>query len=237
MTRFAIVMAAFGTLGLSSVAWAQDEGPWEGKVSLGYLSSTGNSENLSVNASAEVAYTSGNWQHIATATAIGAQEDKETTSESYMATWKSEYNLSEDSYVYGRLRWHKDKFSGYDQQITETFGYGRRLLQTDTQLLKAEVGIGLRQSDLRDGTAEDETILRGALDYEWQFSETAEFSQDVNVESGSENTFIESVSAVKAKLVGDLALALTYTVHHNTEVPAGSEKTDTFTAISLEYSF
>jgi putative salt-induced outer membrane protein len=57
------------------------------------------------------------------------------------------------------------------------------------------------------------------------------------VESGSENTFIESVSEVKATLIGELALVASYTIRRNTTVPAGSEKTDTFTALSLEYAF
>lgn len=219
------------------VVLAQDEDPWKGKVTLGYLSTSGNSESLSVNLGGEIEYTTGRWHHIATASAIGAQQEEQTTAEAYTAGWKSEYDLSDVSYVFGRVRWQKDKFSGYDQQMTESVGYGRRILKTDTQELNAEVGVGLRQSDLRDGTSEDETIVRGAVDYRWKFSETAEFAQDFDVESGADNTFMESISAVKATLVGNLALALTYTIRHNTEVPAGSEKTDTFTAISLEYGF
>ena len=80
-------------------------------------------------------------------------------------------------------------------------------------------------------------IARGSIDYNWIFSETAGFDQNIVVESGSDNTYIESISAVRARLVGDLALVLSYTVKHNTDVPVGSEKTDTFTAISLEYAF
>ena len=57
------------------------------------------------------------------------------------------------------------------------------------------------------------------------------------VESGSNNTYTESVSAVKANLVGDFALVLSYTIKQNSDVPAGSEKTDRLTAISIEYAF
>jgi putative salt-induced outer membrane protein len=57
------------------------------------------------------------------------------------------------------------------------------------------------------------------------------------VEAGSENTYFESVTALKARLVGDLALVASYTVKHNTDVPALTEKTDTYTALSLEYAF
>jgi putative salt-induced outer membrane protein len=38
-------------------------------------------------------------------------------------------------------------------------------------------------------------------------------------------------------IVGELALVLSYTIKNNSDVPAGVEETDTFTAISLEYAF
>jgi putative salt-induced outer membrane protein len=45
------------------------------------------------------------------------------------------------------------------------------------------------------------------------------------------------VSAIKTGLIGALALVASYTVKNNSDVPPGSEKTDTFTALSLEYAF
>lgn len=216
---------------------AQDEGPWNGKASLGYLSTSGNSESLNVSAAAELEYVSGRWDHLAEVSAVGAQQDEQTTAEAYLAAWKSKYAFTENNYLFGRVRWQKDKFSGYDQQMSETVGYGRRILHSDRQVLNGEAGIGLRQSDLRDGSSENETILRGSLDYTLQLSENAEFAQDFLIESGSDNTFMESVTAVKASLVGELALKASYTIRRNTSVPVGSEKTDAFTAISLEYEF
>jgi putative salt-induced outer membrane protein len=42
---------------------------------------------------------------------------------------------------------------------------------------------------------------------------------------------------VSAKLLGDLALVASYTIKHNSDVSALTEKTDTYTALSLEYAF
>src|SRR5690606_10804592 len=133
--------------------------------------------------------------------------------------------------------WRKDRFSGYDQQLSETVGYGRRLIDTGTHVLSAELGAGARQSDLADGTSQDEAVVRAGLDYTWQFSETAQFTQVLAVESGSDNTFLESVSAVKASLVECLALVAPYTIRNNSSVPVGAENTDRITALSLEYTF
>jgi putative salt-induced outer membrane protein len=139
--------------------------------------------------------------------------------------------------MFGRAAWDRDKFSGYDQQLREIIGYGRRFIDTDRHQLNGEIGAGFRQSDLRDGSSEDETILRLATDYTFQISETAEFKQVIGIESGDDNTFTESITALKADLWEDLALVFSYTIKNNSDVPPGIEKKDTFTAIALEYSF
>ena len=37
--------------------------------------------------------------------------------------------------------------------------------------------------------------------------------------------------------MGNVALVASYTIKQNTDVPAGSDKTDTYSALSLEYAF
>ena len=144
---------------------------------------------------------------------------------------------SEASFLFGRLNWRNDRFSGYDTQFSQTVGYGRRLIDKEAHKLNAEIGAGARQSDLADGTSENETILRGDLKYTWLLSENSEFRQNFVVESGSANTYVESVTALSAKLLGNLALVASYTVKNNSDVPPLTEKTDTYTALSLEYIF
>ena len=68
-------------------------------------------------------------------------------------------------------------------------------------------------------------------------SDTATFTQDLLLESGSENTYLESKTALSARLVGTLALVASYTIKSNSDVPLGTEKTDTLTALVLEYAF
>lgn len=232
-----LVIIALVVAGPLSAAEEEEQGPWSGKATMGYLATSGNTENSNLNSGIEVGYKAGSWQHLLDAKAINATENEVTTAEAYELGWKSELNLSEHNYLFGRLNWRKDRFSGYDTQFSQTLGYGRRLIDKDKHKLNAEVGAGARQSDLVDGTTESETIVRGGLDYTWTLSDTAEFRQDFTVESGSENTYLESVTALSARLVGSLALVASYTVKNNSDVPLGTEKTDTFTALSLEYLF
>ena len=231
------VMAAALLAPFSLMAQDEPESPWAGKATLGYLATSGNTENTTLNTGFELGFETGDWAHLLNAAAINASENDDTTAEAYDLGWKSERNLTDKDFLFGRVSWRTDKFGGYDTQLSETIGYGRRLVDTDKHKLNAEIGAGARQSKLQDGTKEDETIFRGGMYYKWLFSETAEFRQDLTAEGGEENTYIASVTAVSAKLLGDLALVASYTIKHNTDVPASTEKTDTYTALSLEYAF
>lgn len=219
---------------------AQEEeaiSPWAGKATLGYLATSGNTNNSTLNSAFEISYTTGDWKHLFGARAINATEDESTTAEAYEANWKSERSLSEHNYLFGQLDWRKDRFSGYETQFSQTVGYGRRLIDKEKHKLNVEIGAGARQSELVDGTEENETIIRGGLGYLWQISETAAFTQDFKVESGDANTYSESKTALSANLVGRLALVASYTIKNNSDVPPLIDKTDTYTALSLEYGF
>lgn len=216
---------------------AEEESPWAGKATLGYLATSGNTDNSTLNTGFELSYASGKWEHFAEAAAINASENNVTTAEAYDLGWKSERNLNENDFLFGRLSWRKDRFGGFDTQFSQSVGYGRRLLHLDKHKLNAELGAGARQSKRQDGTEERETIFRGGLYYKWLLSETAEFRQELTAESGAKNTYLESVTALSARLFGDLALVASYTVKHNTDVPPLTENTDTYTALSLEYVF
>jgi len=234
--RVTLIVAAL-LAPISLMAQEETKNPWSGKATLGYLATSGNTENSTLNTSVEVGYATGKWQHLANASAISASDNEVTTAEAYELGWKSEWNLTDRDFLFGRLEWRKDVFGAFDTQFSQTVGYGRHLIKTDKHLLNAEAGVGARQSESQTGITENETIFRGGAYYTWKFSETAEFRQDLTAEAGSDNTYFESVSAISAKLVGDLALVPPSTVKHNTDVPALTEKTDTYTALSLEYAF
>lgn len=232
---FALLLASVSLPALAQQE--ESEGPWSGKATLGYLATSGNTENSNLNAGLEISYAPNQWTHRLRALAINAAENEVTTAEAYELGWKSELSLNENDFLFGRLDWRKDRFSSYDQQFSQTVGYGRRLINTDVHRLNAEIGAGARQSDLIDGTKEEEFILRGGFDYLWNISDTAQFTQLLGVEAGDANTYVESVTALKARLIGSLALVASYTIKHNTDVLPTLEKTDTYTALSLEYTF
>src|SRR5688572_7745897 len=104
-------------------------------------------------------------------------------------------------------------------------------------MLALEGGAGAKQADLATGEELDEAIVRGALDYLFTISETSEFNQKLLIEQGDENRYTESTSALKTRIVGNIALVFSYVIKNNSDVPFGIENADRFTSLALEYAF
>ncbi len=222
---------------ISAPALAQDEEGFSGRVALGYLATSGNSESENLNMNFVLGWNYAPWSHRLRSSAVRASSGAVDTAEAYTLNWQSNYDFNERSYAFGLVAWNKDKFSGYDQQVRQALGYGRRFIDNERHTLNGEIGGGARQADLRDGRTQDEAIVRLNLDYSWTISETSAFSQTLAVETGSDNTYTEAVSSLSADIFGGVALVVSYTIRNNSDVPLGLENRDTFTAVSLEYSF
>lgn len=57
------------------------------------------------------------------------------------------------------------------------------------------------------------------------------------METGADQTVTKSGSSVKAQVIGALSMKAAFTLEHTSSVPAGREKTDTETALTMVYSF
>jgi putative salt-induced outer membrane protein len=215
---------------------------WSGEAALGYLSTSGNSYTASISAKLAVDYDARHWQNSFTASAVNTSDDDRTSAERYTASNKLDWNFDERNYAFGALEYEKDLFGGIRERTSETAGYGRRLLTGPVHELSLEAGLGARQTEAQGadgmrGARENDLIGRGFGEYKWKISETSAFAQALKIEAGSSNTFSESVTELKLAVVGGLFATLSYTVKHNSEVPAGTGRTDTYSAVSLSYKF
>lgn len=237
-TVYALVLCSLSGAVLAQAPAAGPPDPFVGSAALGYLATSGNTDATNLNSSLKVAWDlDGPWKHNWTALAIRATTDDVTTAEAYAAGYKATRDISATSYLFFSGDWRQDEFSGYDKQVTEAVGYGRRLFDTERHVLALEGGVGAKQSDLITGEELDEPIVRGGLDYLLHISDSSEFNQKVLIEQGDDNRYTESTSALKTRIVGNLALVLSYVIKNNSDVPVGIAKTDRFTALSLEYGF
>ena len=215
-----------------------DPGIWKGVGELGYTSTSGNSDSESLNASLGISRETEKWKHAASLRIIKAESEGETSADSLVFKGRSEYGFGEKSYVFGKLRYEDDEFSGYDYQTSVSLGVGSRFIENEKHLLDASIGLGYRtikDSDTKD--TEDEGIVTSDLIYEYKISETATFRETILIESGDENTYSESDTSLAVRIVGNLAAKMSYLVKRNSDVPPDTDKTDEITTISLVYDF
>jgi len=218
-----------------TVAVAQS---WSGEVVFGFLSTSGNSDTRSLNGKLALDYTEGAWKNSFAATALGSSDEEGATAERYTVGDKLDYNFTEHDYVFAAVDWEKDLYAGIRERTAETVGYGRKVLTGPVHALDLEVGAGARQTEANvTGEKESELIGRLSGKYVWKLSENSSFKQTLKVENGESNTFTESVSELKLTIIGNLYALLSYTVRNSTDVPVGTEHTDTLTAVNLSYSF
>jgi putative salt-induced outer membrane protein len=211
---------------------------WAGEAQLGYAASSGNSDTNNVNANVLISYTAFPWRHFLGAEARFADREGETTTERYAAGYKSEYFFSRRTFAFGFLGYDRDPFSNIESRYSATVGLGHALIDTERQTLTVELGGGYRMTQFTDDTPDsDEPVARGAFNYTLQLTANTSFRQDVVVMAGSDNTFTESITALKVSMTDNLALSLNYTVLNNSFTPPGVESTDTFTSVNLVAAF
>ncbi|HKK14574.1 MAG TPA: DUF481 domain-containing protein [Gammaproteobacteria bacterium] len=224
---------------LAAFAGAAAAGTLSGNVDLGYTASSGNTKTSNLDAKFGLGYVVGPWTHKLKLGVISASKDNQSTAERYTASGKTEYDFTEHNYVFGQGQYIKDRFAGVRQNLTLTAGYGRRVINSPVQSLDAEIGAGFRRTQEQAPSLRwrSDAIAQLGADYKYKLSDTGRFEQQLSIQSGHVNTFTESVTSLKLAVMGNLSAKLSYTVDHNSTVPAGLSKTDTYTSVALSYQF
>jgi len=235
-----LMMAASIALVTVTCAQAADktDRSWHGEGDLAFNKASGNSSSETLLAKLKLVYEWDRWTHTGQIQAINTSENDARSAEAYTLRAKSDFDISDTLYGFGAFRYEDNRFSGYEYQSSLTAGLGKRIINTDVTQFNIEGGLGYRRSEEMDaGEKFDEAIAIGAAKYYRTITDTTQFESDVNIESGEDNTYVESVVGLKVRINASLALKMAYTVKHNTDVPDGTKNTDTLTSVGLNYSF
>lgn len=233
MSRILVPAAAVFVLGLPG-GTALAEVTAKGEVGASFAS--GNSETESANAALEIGLTSGKWAHILGLAGNYGSDSVGTTAQRWEARGQSGYDLTDRAYWFGAGRYEDDRFSAYDYQATVSTGLGYKFIDTERTKLWVQGGPGYRFAEFNQtGESEDSAILRGDLGLDYQLTETTKIVERFLVETGSDNTYVQNDLGLEVTIKGSLGLRVGYQVRHNSDVPAGVDKTDTLTTLSLIY--
>ena len=236
---------AVACLVVAPVAWSQESGNVEGEAELGILLTSGNTEETKVNGRLALKHETTMWRNTGEFSFRYTEADEETTAEEYQVALESDYKFDEQQYWFVRGSWEDDRFSGYEFESTLSTGYGNRVWQVgERSFLDLSGGLGYRYNKLEevndDGDdAEKEAIARLAAHFDYALSDTALFRQKLSTEIGLDenNTISQSETALQTSIVGSLSMKAAFRVKHVSDAPAGTEKTDTETSLSLLYGF
>jgi putative salt-induced outer membrane protein len=189
-----------------------------------------------VNAALQVKNTLEKWTHTLGFAGNYGNDGTDTTAQRWELRGQSDYKFTDRAYAFGAGRYEDDRFSAYDYQASLAAGLGYKIIDSERTKFWVQGGPGYRFAELRDtGESEDGLIFRGDLGFDHQLTETTKIVERFLIETGSDNTYLQNDLGLEVAINGALALRLGYQVRHNTEVPAGTEKTDTLATVGLIY--
>jgi len=176
------------------------------------------------------------WTHTLGFAGNYGNDGTDTTAQRWELRGQSDYKFTDRAYAFGAGRYEDDRFSAYDYQASLAAGLGYKIIDSERTKFWVQGGPGYRFAELRDtGESEDGLIFRGDLGFDHQLTETTKIVERFLIETGSDNTYLQNDLGLEVAINGALALRLGYQVRHNTEVPAGTEKTDTLATVGLIY--
>lgn len=244
-------ISAVVAIGLfASGAQAEDENTFTMDGELGFIFTSGNTETTSANGALNAKQELEKWSNEFTFKAL-YKKDKvngvETTSaDKKFASAQGNYKLENpDHRLFGFASYEDDRFSEFDYQATLAAGWNQKVWSDDTSSFEYSIGPGYSfadrvvTDDMGNVSTESENgvVVRGALSYKYNVSETAKFTQSFSTEVGSDNTKSRAESALSAKIAGGLSLKVAIKFDHNSDVTGTRDNLDTETSVNLVYTF
>jgi putative salt-induced outer membrane protein len=214
---------------------------WTGSAELGFSNTTGNTKDRTLNTRLDMDHARGQWRHNIFGDIYHATSENVRTAERFALGYKPSHFLNDRDYIFGTARYDSDKFADIDTRWSQVVGLGRQLINSEQTYLEIEAGVGARQSKYivnPDKLKRDEALLYTGARFNHRLSQNARILQNVRLEHGSANTYVESITGLQLKVTDAVSAKLTHTVRYNNKITGvQGKKTDQITGVNLVYSF
>lgn len=240
--KLPLLASALSVLLAPSISFAQTDKDFTMDGELGFIFTSGNTDTTSANAAINAKQELTNWSNEYTLKGLyktDTVDDVETTSaQKFFASAQGNYKLDNPNHrLFGFASYEDDRLSSFEYQATVAAGWNHKLWENDTSGFDYSIGPGYAFAETVDGESQNGVVVRGALKYFYNISETAKFTQSFSTEIGSDNTKSRAQSAVSAKIGGGLSMKVAIKFDHNSEVIGERDNLDTETSVNLVYSF
>ncbi len=217
----------------------------EGTIDFALLATTGNSSALTLGLGGDVTVRPAEWLVRNRAAFLRAENDDTLTAQSFAYLFRAEKGISPRLSAYGQYNYLRDRFAGIEHKNTVTGGFGYQLVDHGFHDLKVLTGLGYtNEQHVELESGDDENLSSGVLhtgwEYKLKFSETAEFSDDLEYEqafSSADQRRLDHIAAVTARLTTMLSLKVSHRVRYVNLPPGDVAPTDTVTAVALVAKF
>lgn len=241
------------TLSISALIWAgasvashaQFTDGFTGEAALNGSLTTGNTETTDIGFGLKLAKETENWKHSIKASADYGKADGEENKNRYALGYQIDRNITEQLYGYGSADYFSDDFGAFKQGYFLGGGIGYQILPDAPLTWSVEAGGGYRSQKARlplnNPTGEPsrtENEIAGQLgsDLDYVFNEQVSAYNDTELLYSASDTFITNEIGVTSQLFDSFALRASFRVEHHTDVPVGTEKTDTISRIGIVYT-
>lgn len=225
---------------------AQAMAQWTAKAQAGVVAARGNTDTDSANAKLDVARDFEKWKPQIGLSGVYASDETGATGQHWEGRGQLDYKFHAKGFSFVSARYEEDRFSGFEYQATYGLGLGWRFFDDKTTKLIAQIGAGYKTLRTRDamsddglifipGEREEDLIVQSKVEFERALTNTSKILNKLLVEYGETNTFVQNDLSFQVQIMDSLALALGYSVRHNTEPPPGFDNTDTLTTVNLVY--
>jgi putative salt-induced outer membrane protein len=220
---------------------------WSGKGEFGAFRATGNASDTGITTGITVDRQGIDWRHKLTARVDYQRSNGVTTREQYLARYEPNVNISDRFYVYALAQYERDRFQGFSGRYAVSGGLGFQALKRDDVQLSLKVGPAYRVTQFIDGREDSRIAGLVGLDFDWDITDRLKLTQDTNAvaETGgsalaiidSQNTTLDLITGLNAKINSSLSARFSYAVEYNSNPPPGAVQTDTLSRVTLIYDF
>jgi putative salt-induced outer membrane protein len=210
---------------------------WKGQGEAGGSNSTGNTRSTNIALGLNFTKHGLKWDQALDATVDYQRDNGKESKSRYFASYSGHYNIADRLYSLGLLSWEDDRFAGYDQRLSESVGFGYRILRGPTMNLAVEAGPALRQTDYIIGTQESKLAGRASMTYRWDILPNLTLTQAATYYAEAQDSTTTSDTGVTVKVMSNLSARASYHIQYESNPPLALTKTDTTTRLTLVYDF
>ncbi|HEX8302384.1 DUF481 domain-containing protein [Sphingomonas sp.] len=207
------------------------------RAELGGYMTSGNTENVGLNAQIELKREGLEWRQKLRVQADYQESLGRVTRERYLAAYEPNWKIGERAYLYGAAQYESDRFSGFTDRLSLSTGAGYSAIKRPGMKLDLELGPAFRTTHLITDASESNMAARGSLDFDWKLSRGISVRQNASAYLQDANSTVSSKSALLARLIGPLSAQVSYTLQYESMPPARRKSTDTISRAALVLDF